>query len=94
MGRLVAAGHPGKMRQDGAARATRERTAVGRRQRPVWGSRGNPRTHGVDDPRARPVLVVHARLLTRGESARTACELCSTSGASVAMAARGAAGGM
>ena len=34
MGQVDATGHHGKMRQEGAARATRERTAVGRRQRP------------------------------------------------------------
>ena len=77
MGRLDADGHHGKMRQEGAARAARERAAVGRRQSPVWGSRGNPRTHAVDDPRGRSVLVVHARL-TGEESARTACESCTT----------------
>ena len=52
LGRLDADGYHGKVRQDGAARATPARAAVDRRQRPVWCSCGNPQTHAVDDPPA------------------------------------------
>ena len=48
----AAAGNCGKVRQDGAARATRARADVDRHQKPVWCSCGNPETFAVDNPRA------------------------------------------
>ena len=74
MGQVDVTGHRGKMRQDGAARAKRERTAVCRRQRPFlvqpW-----QLMHACSGPSLSMIpscgAYTIAALLTREESART-----------------------
>ena len=79
-GRLDAAGHCGKMRQDGAARAARQRAALGQPSKARLGQLWQP-SHACSGRSSSTIrscgACTMAASLTREEAARTARELCS-----------------